>query len=499
MPSQRFVLLIALLNVAIHLVIAQNLGYHRDELLYFAQGLHPACGYQSVPPVTAWLAAAVRLTAGTSVFAVRLLPALGSGLLVWLVARLCARLGGSPRSRIFAAALVLLVPGFMRTFGLFQPVWIELLWWSAITLALLGYLATRRPGQLYLVGLLCGLAMLTKYLAALWIIALISGLALGPHRQLFKNPHLYGAFALALLVFSPNLIWQINRGFPVFQHLQELSSSQLANVDRLTFLSEQLLINFLAAPVSVLGLWRLCRSARYRFIGIAAVLVLIVLLAARGKSYYALGIYPVLLAAGSISLESIFAKKWQLAAAYGLAFLLTLPIVPIGMPVFKSPALVRYFSWVERHTGLQPGRRYEDGRVRQLPQDYADQIGWQELTAVTARAWRQVPDPAAAAIYAENYGQAAAIAVIGRRQNLPPPLSFSESFSYWVPRRFSPDLTSFIYINDSLGSDVAAQFATCRAVGGITDPTAREYGTTVYLCTRPRGSFNVFWAGVSAG
>ncbi len=47
---------LALFSIALHLAFYNNLEYHRDELLYFSLGRHPAWGYASVPPLIAWLA-----------------------------------------------------------------------------------------------------------------------------------------------------------------------------------------------------------------------------------------------------------------------------------------------------------------------------------------------------------------------------------------------------------------------------------------------------------
>ena len=79
---------------------------------------------------------------------------------------------------------------------------------------------------------------------------------------------------------------------------------------------------------------------------------------------------------------------------------------------------------------------------------------------------------------------------------MPEPVSFSDTYEYWIPKKFDPDITSFIYINDELGSDVEALFEDIRIVGSIDDPLARQYGVTIYLCQKPRRSFNEFWSEV---
>ena len=137
--------------------------------------------------------------------------------------------------------------------------------------------------------------------------------------------------------------------------------------------------------------------------------------------------------------------------------------------------------------------RFEDNSIHSLPQDYADMLGWEELTAVTAKAWDTIQDKKSAFIYGENYGQAGAITVIGKKYGLPEAVCFSESFRYWIPKSFDPDITTMIYINDKPGEDVRAIFRKITVAGSISNPDAREYGTTVYVCQDPVGSFNKFW------
>jgi hypothetical protein len=50
-----------------------------------------------------------------------------------------------------------------------------------------------------------------------------------------------------------------------------------------------------------------------------------------------------------------------------------------------------------------------------------------------------------------------------------------------------------VYINGEMGDDVRALFGKITLVGAVSDPDAREYGTSVYLCEEPVSSFNVFW------
>lgn len=173
--------------------------------------------------------------------------------------------------------------------------------------------------------------------------------------------------------------------------------------------------------------------------------------------------------------------------------LITIPIIPFGLPIYGQEGMVSYFKDIEGDFGLLLGRRFEDGTIHSLPQDYTDQLGWEELALLTNKAYQMIPEREKCIIYCENYGQAGAIAVIGKKYNLPEPKSFNESFLYWSSHSFDPDIEYFIYINDELGEDVADLFQKIELIGQISNIHAREYGTKVYLCSQPRTSFNSFW------
>lgn len=76
--------------------------------------------------------------------------------------------------------------------------------------------------------------------------------------------------------------------------------------------------------------------------------------------------------------------------------------------------MVTYFSVLDEKYGFDLGRRFEDGSIHSLPQDYADMIGWEEFATLADSAYRMIEDKGAALIYAENYGQAGAITIIGK-------------------------------------------------------------------------------------
>jgi hypothetical protein len=491
--NKKWIIFLAILNVAIHLLVFNHLEYHRDELLYFSLCNHPAFGYASVPPLTGWMAWIMKTLLGYHLFAVKLLPALFSGVYVVLCSVLAESLGGKSYAQVLAAIGSIFTPFSLRVFHLYEPVFFDLFFWTLVYYVIILYMNTEKDKYLIRLGIVFGLAVLNKYLIMLLLPALFIPFLLTSWRKVFLNKALYIGIALALLIVLPNILWQMSHHFPVFRHMSELSSNQLVHVNSLDFFKDLLLMPFAVWILIFPGIILLIRDSRYRPIGISTVIVIVALVLLRGKGYYALGVIPVWFAAGAVYWEGVLNKIWARIALPVLIISLTIPIIPLGLPVFHQNRLIHYFDTLDKKYGLTLGRRFEDGSIHSLPQDYADQLGWEELTKITAEAYRQIPDKSKAMIYAENYGQAGAISVIGKQYGLPEPVSFSDSYRYWVPRHFDPDIEYFIYINDDLGEDVQAAFSDIKIAGSISNKDAREYNTKVYLCTAPVRSFNLLW------
>lgn len=491
-----FILFLALFNVIYRLAFSGNLEYHRDELLYFSLGLHPAFGYDTVPPIVGWIAWLAEHIFGYSVFAVRFIPSVLSGGMIFLVSGLAGELGGSRYASRLAAVGLTVSIFFMRSFFLFQPVFLEIFFWTLCIYILLKYINTENERFLLWFGLAAGFALLNKYLAGLLFAGMAIIIPFTEYRKVFIKRRFWQGLIIGFLVFSPNLVWQISRGFPAFTHISRLYDTQLVYMNAPLFLTEQLIMPFAGSVLTIAGMIFLIagkESVKFRFLGYLSLFVILSLMVMKGKSYYTLGVFPMLIAAGAVSFETwIRGKHARILLPFIMVFL-TIPLVPMGVPALRPDGLKSYFRILEEKTGIELGRRFEDGTIHSLPQDYADMLGWEELTAVTNKAYNMVDDKSTCIIYGENYGEAGAVTIIGKKYGLPGAISFHESFRFWFPKEFDPDITSLIYINDEMGDDVKGLFKKITVIGGITDPDAREYGTLVYLCEDPASSFNDFW------
>ncbi|MCE1197958.1 MAG: glycosyltransferase family 39 protein [Marinilabiliales bacterium] len=488
--------MVALTSLVLHLGFSGSLGFHRDELLYFTLGLHPDAGYFSVPPVIGLLAFLQIHLFGPTLLAAKLWPALVGGGLILLVSEMAAMMGGGRYARFLSALAVFSSVLFLRAFGLFQPVFLDIFCWTLSFFWLLKYIRKEEISTLYWLGITFGLGLLCKYNLLFLIFSIVMVLPFTRYRKLFGNIHFYGAILLALVLVMPNILWQFTHDLPIFAHFAELERTQLHQMTTANFISEQLLMIFPATVVALPGLYLLCfhpAGKRFRMIGWITVVVLVIYLLMRGKSYYTAGIYPFLLGAGAVWYEQ--SLRWKAVRILIPAFLLffTWLMLPMGIPTKSPQKLVDYFDRVAKVTKNDAVRRYEDNRYEALPQDYADMLGWDELAGITGEAWSQVREKEHAIVFADNYGEAGAVAILGKPYHLPEALSFNDQFRFWTPASFATEIKEMVYINEEPGEDVRELFAEIRLIGAVSNPLARERGTKVFLCREPRESFNKLW------
>jgi hypothetical protein len=490
------ILAIALLNIAARLLVYDNLEYHRDELLYFSLGHHPAFGYASVPPLIGWISWLMQNIFGNNLFAVRLFPALLGGVMIFIVTSMARELGGTRYSSILAATGLSVSIFFMRTYFLFMPVHIEVFLWTLCIWLIIKFINTGKDRFLIFLGIVAGFALLNKYLSGLLFTGLLVVIPFTKYRNIFRNRSFWFGIIAGGLIFLPNLLWQAAKGFPVFNHMSELYDTQLVHMDAATFLTEQIISPFAGSILVIGGLIFLLFSQKMknlRFLGFLSILIVAALLFMKGKGYYTLGIYPMLIASGGAAFDTWLRSRITRIVLPFFMILITIPNVPFGLPVWDKEGLKVYFKVLDEKYGIDLGRRFEDGTIHSLPQDYADMIGWEELTALADSAYQMIGEKEASFIYCENYGQAGAITIIGKKYGLPEAVSFNESFSYWFPHEFPVEIKSLVYINGEPGEDMKELFAKITLVGRISDPDAREYGTGVFLCEEPVTSFNNFW------
>lgn len=493
--SFYFILALAVVKLSIHLLTNTRYNFHRDEFLYLAEGQHLGWGYMEVPPFIAgiaWLAHAF----GGSLFVVRLFPALIGAVTVVVLALFVKEIGGKKWAQLLACLSFIIAPSFLGSNTLFQPVSFIQFWWFLTAFFLVRIINHANRADWYALGVCVGLGFLTKYSILFYVVACLIAICFTPQRKWFTNRNFYLAFAIALIIALPNIIWQVQHNFPVLAHMEDLQATQLVHIDPLGFIAGQ----FWPMPGTILiwlpGLWWLLRSDQgkpYRILGWSFILAFLFLLLLSGKAYYLRGSYTMLIGAGGVALEQLWTTKKQLFLTASLALQLILNgwMYPFRLPILSMDQLTKYSSFMHQSFGLEGPLIWEDGQLHELPQDIADMNGWEETAQKVARIYHALPEDQqkSCMLYGGGYVHAGLLNYYGKKYDLPPCYSFNSSFMMWAPDSIHFDRQIMV---DDVRSTTSQWFDTMELVDSIENKFARDPGY-IYFRESPKIDVDSAW------
>lgn len=495
---------IALVYFALHILTAMRYGYFRDAFYYLACSEHLDWGYVDQPPLIVLIAWIARHTLGTSLRALLFWPALAGAGRIILVAAFARELGAR-RFGVALAATLAAVPGVWWALDhQFAMNAFEALFWTGCAFVVLRLIKTNNPKLWLAFGAIAGLGLQNKYSVAVFAFALLVGLALTPQRKLLFTPWLLAGGALAILIFSPNLIWNIQHHWPFLELMRNIrASGRMIVLPASAFLLQQILImNPLSFPFWFGGLLFLffSRDAReYRALGWAFVITIGFFLLANGKNYYSAPTYGVVLAAGAVVADKVFSSE-RLAARPWVGSLLkpatvvwliagVLAGLPLVLPILSVESYLSYQS----HLPFEIPHPEHSDEDALLPQHYADEFGWEELVAAVARVYYSLPENerVKAAIFTNNFGEAGAIDFFGPRYGLPKAICGNQSYFLWGPRNYTGEIV--IRVGSSL-SDMQPYYESVAVAAIINHPYALVLERRpILLCRGLKGNLQALW------
>jgi hypothetical protein len=322
-----------------------------------------------------------------------------------------------------------------------------------------------------------------------------SGLLLTSARKQFARIEIWAALVIALLIFLPNLLWEIHNGYPTIALLHTVIGTKYSTISPLTYIAEQfLLVNPLVAPFWLAGLYFFLsyrEGRKYSVLGYAYLVVLLEMILLHGKIYYLAPAYIMLLAAGAVWWErEIFSRAaWLKPVALAPIILSGMIAAPLAMPILPVSAAVKYCAFF----GVQDVK-VENVPLNSLPQLFGDMFGWQQQVQTISRAVHSLPDDERTGVMllAYNYGEAGAIDYFGRHYGLPKAISGHNQYGAWGPRGASGDVVIAIGFAkerlDRAFGDVSA-FETISPEYALPE----ESGLTIYICRRPRKNLSSSW------
>lgn len=464
----------AVVTVVVLLVFAGRYGFHRDELYFMADADHLAWGYVDHPPLTPVIGMVSQAIFGDTVFGLRVIPALIAGAVVWCTGGVCAELGGDATTRQLASWAVAGSTAVLAMGHMLTTPGADVLAWTVALWLLIRLVRTQDPRWLMAIGAVIGVGLLNKFTMLFAVAAFGGGLLLTPQRRVLASWWTLVGAAIAVAMWAPHLVWQVQHGWPLFEFSRAIADEATEN-RVLTLPYPFMLLGPPVAVVAAIALWRVARKrvlVPYRFVAYGWAILVLLLLATGGKPYYLAGALPTAAAVGAV--WWVQRPGWRrrrtavvVAINGAVSVLIALPVLPVDTFV-GSPAAAVFPEPLEM-------------------------IGWPEFVDQVAADYAEIDDGSrSAVVFAGNYGEAGAIDRYGGARGLPRAYSGHNSYAdFGVPPGSAGPVLVIGF------DDPTTWFVGCRALDPIVMPhdiDTEEQGRPVWACDAPVRAWSDLWS-----
>ena len=257
---RQFILLIGaffLLKALVHVCTLHlgPYGYFRDEFYYLDCAANLDWGYVDQPPFAPFVLAVTRALFGTSLLAIRL-PAILAGAGTVAMAGLLAReMGGGRFAQSLACLSLIAAPVFLTMGSFFSMNPFDYLFWAVAAYILVRIIKTDNSRLWLWFGVTAGLGLENKMSMAFFGGLVAVAMVFTPQRKYYLDKYLWLGGAIALVMFLPNILWQVKHGWPSLEFMHDTGAYKNLPVTFPRFILQQLLVmGPLTAPVWIAGL-----------------------------------------------------------------------------------------------------------------------------------------------------------------------------------------------------------------------------------------------------
>lgn len=431
-------LLFSAAKLALHLATSSGYGIFRDELYYLACTEHLGAGYVDHPAFSVLVLWVVRHVLGTSLLALRFVPALAGALTVAFVGLIAHRMGGGRLAQALAMAAALVAGEYLWLDHIYSMNAFDILFWCLAAYVVTRICADGSPSLWIALGLVLGLGLSNK-IGVLWLGAgLAVGLVATAERRWLATRWPYIAGAITAALFLPYLVWEFRHGWPTLEFIRNATKEKMVAVSFLGFVNGQVkTMHPFTLPLWLGGLaWLLFHTSGKRFRVLAFMYVVpfaILVLNGSSRAGYLRPAYTWLFAAGGVAVEALFTRlrgrwtPWAYAVVLLVGGILT---APLALPILPVETYIRYAAAL----GVKPETE-ERKELSDVPQFVADMHGWTEIVETVAAVFEKLPpnERGKALAFAPDYGIAGAIDHFGPARGLPKAISGHNS---WGPDGF---------------------------------------------------------------
>jgi 4-amino-4-deoxy-L-arabinose transferase-like glycosyltransferase len=493
LSDQRMMLLVTLgwlvAMTAVSVIAARQYDFHRDELDLIDNARHLDWSFVEYPPVAPLITWIGLKLFGPSVIGLHLVAALAICGAIYLTGLMTQELGGPRRAQLLAmlATATTPIPIFLPFFLSYQT--FDYLWWVLTAYLIIRLLKSDDPRWWLPIGATIGIGMMTKYTIAYFVVGIVAGVLLTPARRYLKSAWLWGGVGLAILIFVPNILWQVQHDFISLDFTTSIHARDVAIGRTKDFVIGQLYTcaSLAALPLWLAGLWYYFQDPqgrKYRLLGWAFIMTFLLFLVSQGRSYYVAPAYPMLFAGGASLLE----KRWE--SSPGRRTNLWRGLVYGGLVLVGVVMLALLLPLAPINSGWWKAAVAVNGEMR-------EEVGWQELAQEVARIRDMLPaeDLPRLGIFAGNYGEAGAINLYREAYGLPEAISGTNT--YWLRGFGDPPPETLIVIGETQ-KDLEPTFESCVLAGHTWNRYAVENEETtrhpdIFVCRGLKAPLKDIW------
>ncbi|MFE3191842.1 ArnT family glycosyltransferase [Nocardia sp. NPDC059240] len=485
----RGVLLISGLITLVWSVSAARFQLAGDELYYLACGRRLAVDYVDNGPAIPLIARLCDLLAPGSVLALRIPGLLLLVAVSVLAAAVAFECGARPRYQFMAAAGYAASP-FVVAFTVLDSVALDVALQATIVWLFVRWVRTRRDRLLIGVGVVAALDVQDKWLVLMLAACVGFGMLVAGPREILRRPALWLGLLIFGLAMTPSLLWQAHHHWPQLATNAAIAKETAGSDGGQwgTVAAIMITTGFLGGGLGVLGLYGLARSPKlrpYRFVLVAALLMIVLVIAEHGRSYYVAGVVPAIFGAGAATLSGLLETD---GARSGLRRLFTGLMVASAVLTALLATLPYPRSWI-----TVPNNGYWGFLQHYGNDDWADLADAVHGVAIGLPPAEQ----ADAVVVTEAYNEAGALDHYRQTQWIPPVYSPNRGFGEFGP---PPDSTrTFLYVgyNDAPEQRAfLAEFAHATPVLQMDNPlgiAGQNHHVTVWICRDPLVPMSVAW------
>ena len=442
--SQNLVLLIfsiSLLNFLIYIItqVFFSYGMFRDEYYYIACANRLDWGYVDHPPFSIFILTVWKYLFSDSMLVIRIVPAIVGSASLFVLGLLTRKLGGNKAAIVIAMITFMITPIFLGMNTIYSMNAFDFFFWISASYIFLKIVKNDDKKLWLVLGVMLGIGLLNKT-SVLWLCAgIFVGTIFTPLRKDLKTKYPYLAALIALILFSPYIIWNLTHDFAHLEFMQNAASRKYGGLNPVSFILDQILIlNPLSVLIWLPGIIFLFfrpASKEHRalgFIWLAAFVIL--LINGHSKGEYLAAAYQILFAGGAVLIEI-----WSTAEKRGwIKFVIAVPVIiisiflsPFARPLLTPEKFISYQSAI----GLKPPSN-EGHELVGLPQFYSDMFGWEELAKDVSAVYLTLSkeEREKTYVYCSNYGKAGAIEYYRKKYPLPEVICPHNNYWYWWPK-----------------------------------------------------------------